>query len=139
VLFSARLPTWALVVSVIVLITAGCASQTTPHNGQPVEGGVATLAEPANVTPNYIFPFMSSAYLSVYNVSDLQYLLYRPLYWFGDSGQPVFNDRLSLADYPTFADGNRTVTVKLRDYACGVPKVGLYHLTWRSACSALGA
>jgi peptide/nickel transport system substrate-binding protein len=117
VLFSARLPTWALIVSVIVLITAGCASQTTPNNGQPVEGGVATLAEPANVTPNYIFPFMSSAYLSVYNVSDLQYLLYRPLYWFGDSGQPVFNDRLSLADYPTFADGNRTVTVKLRDYA----------------------
>lgn len=110
-------PTWAVLVAIIVLITAGCAKQTTSSNGRPVEGGVATFAEPENVTPNYIFPFMTFAYFSVYNISDFQYLMYRPLYWFGDNGQPVLNDKLSLADYPTFADDNRTVTVKLRDYA----------------------
>lgn len=117
VLFRARWPKWVVAVSVIVLITAGCAQQTTPSNGRPVEGGVATFAEPPNTTPNYIFPFMSTAVFSVYNVSDFQYLMYRPLYWFGDHGKPVLNDRLSLADYPTFSDANRTVTVKLRDYA----------------------
>jgi peptide/nickel transport system substrate-binding protein len=100
-----------------VLAVAGCAGQTTtPTTGRPVEGGVATFADKPGAVPNYIFPFMPVQYLSVYNVSNLQYLLYRPLYWFGDNGQPVLNDKLSLADFPTFSDGNRTVTVKLRPY-----------------------
>ncbi|MBV9315382.1 MAG: hypothetical protein JO100_17005 [Pseudonocardia sp.] len=108
---------WTVLVTVVVLVAAGCANQTsTSSTGRPVEGGVATFAEPANTTPNYIFPFMPIQYLSVVNVSDLQYLLYRPLYWFGDQGRPVLNDRLSLADQPTFADGNRAVTVTLRPY-----------------------
>ncbi|MGH3537746.1 MAG: hypothetical protein ACRDQJ_05495, partial [Pseudonocardiaceae bacterium] len=101
--------------SITVLIAAGCAGQTTPSSGRPVEGGIATFAEPANTTPNYIFPFMSVVYFSVTAISDFQSLMYRPLYWFGDNGQPVLNDKLSLADYPTFSDDNRTVIVKLRD------------------------
>ncbi|WP_084216628.1 ABC transporter substrate-binding protein [Pseudonocardia spinosispora] len=108
----------ALVVSALVIaLLAGCAGQSTPSTGQPVRGGTATFALPANTTPNYIFPFMGTEYFSVVNVSNLQYHLYRPMYWFGDNGQPVLNDRLSLADQPTFADDNRTVTVRLRDYA----------------------
>ena len=103
--------------SITVLIAAGCAGETTPSSGRPVEGGIATFAEPANTTPNYIFPFMPIEYFSVTTVADLQQLMYRPLYWFGDNGAPVLNDRLSLADYPAFSDNNRTVTVKLRDYA----------------------
>ncbi len=117
VLQRARRSMSVLVVSVTALVAAGCAGQTTPSTGLPVEGGVATFAEPPNTTPNYIFPFMGTQYFSVSNVSDLQYLMYRPLYWFGEGGKPVLNDRLSLADPPTFADNNRTVTVKLRDYA----------------------
>lgn len=108
----------ALLVVAAVLVVAACAGQTTtPTTGRPVQGGAATFALPANTTPNYIFPFMPVQYLSVTNVSDLQYLLYRPLYWFGQDGRPVLNDRLSLADQPSFADGNRTVTVTLRPYA----------------------
>ncbi|MGH3848260.1 MAG: ABC transporter substrate-binding protein [Pseudonocardiaceae bacterium] len=103
--------------SITVLIVAGCAGQTTPSSGRPVEGGIATFAEPANTTPNYIFPFMPVEYFSVTTISDFQYLMYRPLYWFGDNGQPVLNDKLSLANHPTFAGDNRTVTVTLRDYA----------------------
>jgi peptide/nickel transport system substrate-binding protein len=114
---SARRSRWAVLVSIIVLIAAGCAGQTTPSSGQPVQGGVATFAEPANTTPNYIFPFMPTEYFSVTTISDLQYLMYRPLYWFGDNGEPVLNDGLSLADYPAFSDNNRTVTVTLRNYA----------------------
>ncbi len=115
--FRARGSIWTAFLSITVLIVAGCGGQTTPSSGRPVEGGVATFAEPANTTPNYIFPFMPIEYFSVTTVSDLQQLMYRPLYWFGDNGQPVLNDRLSLADYPAFSDNNRTVTVKLRDYA----------------------
>ncbi|MGH3831488.1 MAG: ABC transporter substrate-binding protein [Pseudonocardiaceae bacterium] len=60
---------------------------------------------------------MPVEYFSVITISDFQYLMYRPLYWFGDNGRPVLNDKLSLANNPTFADNNRTVTVTLRDYA----------------------
>jgi peptide/nickel transport system substrate-binding protein len=113
----ARRSMWAVLIAMTMLISVGCAGQTTPSTGRPVEGGIATFAERPNNPPNYIFPFQGTQYLSVTNVSYLQYLLYRPLYWFGDNGKPVLNDRLSLADYPTFSDNNRTVTVKLRDYA----------------------
>ena len=107
-----------LVTIAAVLMVAGCAGQTTtPTTGRPVEGGIATFAEKPSAVPNYIFPFMPVQYVTVYNVSNLQYLLYRPLYWFGDHGQPVLNDKLSLADQPTFADNNRTVAITLRPYA----------------------
>ena len=43
--------------------------------------------------------------------------MYRPLYWFGSGGKPAVDDRLSLADQPTFADGDRTVAVHLKDYS----------------------
>jgi len=100
----------------VAALTFGCAGQATPSTGRPVEGGLATFAERPNTTPNYIFPFMPVQYFSVTNISDLQYLLYRPLYWFGEAGRPVHSDRLSLADPPVFAEGNRTVTITLRPY-----------------------
>jgi peptide/nickel transport system substrate-binding protein len=118
VLSGARRPICAVAATIAVLVAAGCAGQaSTPGTGSPIQGGSATFALHANNTLNYIFPFMPVQYLSVSNVSDLQYLLYRPLYWFGDKGQVTLNDTLSLADQPSFTDGNRTVTVKLRHYA----------------------
>lgn len=99
------------------LVLAGCATpRTTPSTGQRVAGGVATMALKANGTVNYVFPFMSAQYLSANNVSMFQYLMFRPLYWFGENGRPVVNPTLSLAEPPTFADGNRTVTVTLKNY-----------------------
>jgi peptide/nickel transport system substrate-binding protein len=80
----------------------------------PVNGGTAVMAEPPTTTPNYIFPFASSAYISVINASYLTDLMYRPLYWFGDNGQPVLNTSLSLANPPTF-NGNK-VTITLKHY-----------------------
>ena len=109
-------PAGVLVALAAVLIVAGCAGQVTSSAGRPIEGGVVTLALKANTAPNYIFPFMPVQYLSVVNTANLQVLMYRPLYWFGDGGKPVVNDKLSLAEQPTFADSNRTVTVKLRPY-----------------------
>ncbi|MGH3534478.1 MAG: hypothetical protein ACRDQG_07165, partial [Pseudonocardiaceae bacterium] len=68
----ARRSIWMVLFSITVLIAAGCAGQTTPSSGRPVEGGIATFAEPANTTPNYIFPFMSVVYFSVTAISDFQ-------------------------------------------------------------------
>ena len=75
----------------LALAVTGCAgsSGTAPPTSASAAGGTAVLAEPPSTTPNYIFPFASSAYFSDINIWYLQSLLYRPLYWFGQNGQPT--------------------------------------------------
>ena len=70
------------------------------------------LAEPPSVTPNYIFPFASSVYASNENIFDFDWLMYRPLYWFGDGAQPTVNNSLSLANPPAFSGTKVTITLK---------------------------
>ena len=50
------------------------------------------------------------------NVADFSQLLYRPLFWFGDDGQPVFNPALSVAYAPKWSDRNQTLTVRLKHW-----------------------
>ncbi len=49
--------------------------------------------------PNWIFPFIAPEYYSASNTFHFQSLMYRPLYWFGqtESPSPTFNEQLSLA------------------------------------------
>ena len=98
----------------LALAAAGCSSSSSPSSAgtTPVSGGTAVFAEPPASTPNYIFPYTSSAYISDINIFDLQSLLYRPLYWFGQNGQPTLNSSLSLANYPTFNGTKVTITLK---------------------------
>ena len=79
-------------------------------------GGTAYFAEPPGGNPNYIFPFAPFRYFSVDNLSQFQMLMYRPLYWFGNGSNPTINLSDSLAKYPTFSNGGKTVTVDLNAY-----------------------
>jgi peptide/nickel transport system substrate-binding protein len=103
-------------VATLAVAAAGCGSNgsSSSSGSTPVKGGTAVYALPPSTTPNYIFPFVSSAYISDANIFYLQALLYRPLYWFGQNGQPTVNNSLSLASPPTFS-GNK-VTVNLKHY-----------------------
>jgi peptide/nickel transport system substrate-binding protein len=80
--------------------------------GTPVSGGTATFALPPSTIPNYIFPFSSSTYFSVVNAEDFQYLMYRPLYWFGNGASPTLNTGLSLANVPVYNGTSVTITMK---------------------------
>ncbi|MBV9096258.1 MAG: hypothetical protein JO132_20690 [Streptosporangiaceae bacterium] len=122
---------------------AACSSSGTSSSGAagtPVTGGTATFAEIPATTPNYIFPFTSSAYISVSNTDLFQYLLYRPLYWFGTGNQPTLNTSLSLANYPTFSNGNKTVTITLKHYmwSNGQPVTAQNVLFWLNMEQAVG-
>ncbi len=89
------------------------------HPGAPsgaIAGGTVYFAEPAGSPPSFIFPFMSSRFYGTVNTSDFQYLMYRPLYFFGQNGSPVLNTGDSLADPPSYANGGKTVTLTLKDY-----------------------
>ena len=64
---------------------------------------------------SYIFPFITgntSVQDSVYNVDDFQYLLYRPLYWFGEGTNPYLNPGLSLAKPPKYVGHQVRIQLK---------------------------
>jgi peptide/nickel transport system substrate-binding protein len=99
-----------------LLSLAVVASPTAANAANSTAGGTATFAEQSQAPPNYIFPFMSLAFFSVYNINQFQYLMYRPLYWFGEGTTPNLNLSLSLADKPVYSNNGTTITINLKDY-----------------------
>jgi peptide/nickel transport system substrate-binding protein len=83
-----------------------------------VHGGVVRWAEAPSAVPNWIFPFADLAHFSVANLTQFQYLMYRPLYWFGQvtTPAPSFDEQLSLASAPTFSSDGLTATIKLKGW-----------------------
>ena len=109
-------------VATLALVAAGCSSNNSTTSGTtPVKGGTAVMAEPPSQTPNYIFPFMDPSVSTNQNLFDFTYLMYRPLYWFGQGSQPVLNPSLSLAGTPTFSGQNVTITLKHYMWSNGTP------------------
>jgi peptide/nickel transport system substrate-binding protein len=108
-------------VAAAALVVGACSSGGgTPgpasSGGKAQSGGVATFALGPGVVPDWIFPFIDSAHSSIDNRNQFEYLMYRPLYWFGQNGEPIVNDSLSLADPPVYSNNNQTVTIKLKNY-----------------------
>jgi peptide/nickel transport system substrate-binding protein len=115
---------WLLAASAVVLalIAGGCSSTaSSPSAGAPVKGGTAVMAEPPSQAPSYIFPFMAPSVSTNQNLFDFTYLMYRPLYWFGNGAQPTLNTSLSLADPATFSGANVTITLKHYMWSNGTP------------------
>ena len=106
--------------AVVVLALAACgggsSNSTTTNGGTKQAGGTAYWAEAPQATPNYIFPFAQFAYFSVANLTQFQNLMYRPLYWFGKGAAPVLDLSRSLANAPTYSQGNTVVTVDLKGW-----------------------
>ncbi len=72
-----------------------------------------TFALPPGEIPTYIFPFVSGPVSNNIDLFQFTPFLWRPLYWFGEDGQPGINYQQSLAGPPTYSNGGRTVTVTL--------------------------
>jgi len=106
----------------LVLAACGSSGGSTTTSSAPastrVHGGTIYWAEAPAATPNWIFPFASLAYFSVANLTQFQYLMYRPLYWFGQvmTAAPTINYDLSLATAPVWSNGNKTVTINLKGW-----------------------
>ncbi|NYD41899.1 ABC transporter substrate-binding protein [Nocardioides panaciterrulae] len=92
-------------------------SGATSATGSPTSGGTVTFAESPTAVPNWIFPLAGPAYFSTYNISNLQQLMYRPLYWFGGHNlQPTVDYGLSAAEPPQYASDGKSVTIKLKPW-----------------------
>ncbi len=80
-------------------------------------GGTVTWAEGAGAGPNYIFPYMSCSYFSVANINQFQFLMYRPLFWFGLGASTLQQPALSPATVsPTTGSGASVFTIKLKGW-----------------------
>jgi peptide/nickel transport system substrate-binding protein len=101
---------------VLVGACSGSSSSNKGGGGTPVKGGTVTVGLGQDGGPNYILPIMSAQFLSQENIGAFQYLMFRPLYWFGVGDQPVINYQLSLAKPPKWSDNNKTVVIGLNHY-----------------------
>ncbi len=96
----------------MAVVTLGAPSSA----ASKVTKSVITFAESPGAPPDYIFPYVGAGYFSTANLSDFQYLMYRPLYWFGTKSTPTLNEKLSLADSPVSSNGDRTFKITLKTY-----------------------
>src|SRR5262252_2872417 len=104
-------------VAAIAVAAAGCSSSssTTSAGGTPLKGGTASVAWPPGAQANWIWPFSPITNYSVYNAQGFQWLMYRPLYLFGNNGNSLtLNTALSVANAPVYS-GN-TVTINLKGW-----------------------
>jgi peptide/nickel transport system substrate-binding protein len=110
------------VVAVALLATAcsssGSNSSSTGTSGTKVTGGTASIALPAGVTYNWIFPFYAITNASVYNGQEFQWLMVRPLYMFGNDTPTnvTINYPLSPANPPVYSNGGKTVAVTMKSW-----------------------
>jgi peptide/nickel transport system substrate-binding protein len=126
----------------LALVAAGCSSSGSNNSSSgttPVKGGTAVWAEPPSSVPTYIFPYLSSSNISNLNLFDLQYLMYRPLYWFGQNGQPEPNNSLSLANTPVVNGRNVTITLKHYMWSDGTQVTAQNVMFWLNMEKALPA
>ncbi len=121
--------TIASLIAAAALVLAACSSSpapsssggkaqgtTVPTGGTPKQGGTAVYAELPSDTPNFIFPFDPPGLFSVVNISQFQYLMYRPLYWFGQGTTPDLNLSLSVGKNPVYTNDSKTITIDLNNY-----------------------
>ena len=114
------------------MIGATLALTGAPSSGASVTKNVIVWAEKPGQAPNYIFPFLTSAYFTVPNVSEFQEYMFRPLYWFGTGAKPVLSKRLSLASAPVSSNGGTSYTITLKSYkwSNGQPVTATNVLFW---------
>lgn len=108
----------ALGVSAALLVSACSSSGSGGGNGSggtSTSGNSASFALPPNATPNWIFPIGTSGHLASYNGS-IQAEMYLPLYNYDTtSGTLAYNPDISAAQPPVYSNGDKTVTITLRD------------------------
>src|ERR1035438_1007074 len=91
-------------------LLAGLAVVAPGTSGAASKPTTATWAELPQSTPNFILPYYPAQLCSVNNVEQFQFLMYRPLFWFGVGTSPNLNTSLSIGQTPAFSNGGTTGT-----------------------------
>ncbi len=84
--------------------------------GTKIQGGTAYFQEGPAAPPTYIFPFISPQVCSTMNFGQFTYLMYRPLYWFGNNNSPSVDYNYSVGNAPVWSNGDKTVKITLKNW-----------------------
>jgi peptide/nickel transport system substrate-binding protein len=93
--------------------TSGAFGSAPPASGTP-QAGTLTWAEAPGTAPTWIFPVTPGANFSTGTINTFQYLMWRPLFWYGNGVRPVVVPSMSLASTPVYSNGDTTVTVHMK-------------------------
>jgi peptide/nickel transport system substrate-binding protein len=74
------------------------------------------FAEFPGSIPNWILPITDPAHDGTPNTQEFSYLMWRPLYWEGTGTGPTIDEQYSVADAPVYSDGDKVVTITLKNY-----------------------
>lgn len=102
-------------------LLAACSSTAAPTSttsgGQPISttNATVTFGEAPGSYPNYIFPFENGGFYSPANVL-VQYILYRPLYWFSSSPDSLVTPSESVAQPPDYTNGDTRIVINLKHW-----------------------
>src|SRR5579863_4237774 len=66
--------------------------------------------------PNWIMPVIPGADNSVYNVFVFEWQLWRPTWFTPDGSTPAVDEPLSVANAPTWSNGDKTVSITLKPW-----------------------
>ena len=83
---------------------------------QAVAKTTVTVGYPPGDMPNYIFPMIAPASDTPADIFWFIEQFWRPLYFFGQGAGSGFNESLSLAYPPTWSNGGKTATIKLKNW-----------------------
>ncbi|MHB1809154.1 MAG: ABC transporter substrate-binding protein [Solirubrobacteraceae bacterium] len=86
-----------------------------PAEGTPKKGGTLTISQLSGSAPAYIFPVVPANKASVYSVNEFMTTFFLPLYLGPEGAEQKIDKSLSIAEEPTYSNGNKTVTFKLKE------------------------
>ena len=95
--------------------------------------GTITVAGPPNSAPTWILPLVPGSSYSVFNDYEFDYQMYRPLYWFINGVEPTETPAMSLANEPTWTNGDKTISFTLKSnykWSDGQPLTAQDVLLW---------
>ena len=115
-----RIRLLALVSLIGPVLLAACTSSSSSGAAAQarVSGGTATVALTPGDQFDYIFPLLDDEDATGANIEYSEYLMWRPLYWFGGPNSVGLNLKYSLADAAviTYSGGHTIATVQLKPY-----------------------
>jgi peptide/nickel transport system substrate-binding protein len=88
-----------------------------PAAGTPsgTAGSITYALVPGGV-PNWILPMPTSATNSVFNVYNFEWQMWPPLYYAPSGSTPTVDPSLSVANPPTWSNGDKTMTITLKPW-----------------------
>jgi len=95
--------------------------------------GTVTWAEAFEQQPTWILPLVTAEANLSGNITEFEYEMWRPLYWFDNGVAPTESAAMSLASPPVWSNGDKTVTITLKssyNWSDGQPVTSRDVLFW---------